>query len=212
TQPADYASTSGTLNFAGTASETQTLTVQVVGDIAPEPDETFFVNLGNSSNPLVSVSDGTGQGTIENDDDALDIAVTIDDGRSSIPVGQSTVYAVIVSNSSTLTDATAVAISQTAPPALENLSWTCTGSGGASCPASGSGALALTVGLPAGSSVTFQVTASVALAASPGPLETSVSATLQPPQVDPNLANNSAADTNQVLGDPLLADSFEEVP
>ncbi|MCB1634783.1 MAG: hypothetical protein KDI51_09355, partial [Xanthomonadales bacterium] len=70
TQPADYASTSGTLTFTGTANETQTITVQVVGDTLLEPNETFNVNLGTPSNAAVSVSDGTGVSTITNDDGA----------------------------------------------------------------------------------------------------------------------------------------------
>ncbi len=69
-QPSDYASNSGTLTFAGTLGETQSITVLVVGDSILENNETFSVALGAPSVAGVTVSDGTGLGTINNDDSA----------------------------------------------------------------------------------------------------------------------------------------------
>lgn len=68
----DYvAISSGSLSFAGTAGETQTISVTVNGDTAFEPDETLSVLLGTiTGNSLVATLDGTGQGTILNDDAA----------------------------------------------------------------------------------------------------------------------------------------------
>ncbi|MBV9924143.1 MAG: DUF4214 domain-containing protein [Acidobacteria bacterium] len=66
----DYASKSGTLNFA-VGETTKTVTVNVNGDTTPEPHETFFVNLSNATN--ADIADGQGQGTINNDDTALSI-------------------------------------------------------------------------------------------------------------------------------------------
>ena len=74
--PGDYTSTSGTLTFAGTGGETQTITVPVVGDMVVEPDETFTVALGTPSNASVTLADGTGLGTIENDDSAAILSAT----------------------------------------------------------------------------------------------------------------------------------------
>jgi hypothetical protein len=76
TADGDYTAASGTLTFSGTDGETETVTVSVTGDTVVEPDETFTVSLGTPSNASVSVSDGTGQGTIQNDDSAT---VAIDD-------------------------------------------------------------------------------------------------------------------------------------
>ncbi len=70
TQPGDYATASGTLTFAGTNAETQTVTVNVVGETLVEQDEAFTVSLGTPSNAAVTVSDGSGVGTINNDDTA----------------------------------------------------------------------------------------------------------------------------------------------
>ena len=67
TKNKDYVAASGTASFAPNQS-TQTVTVQVIGDTAIEPTETFNVNL---SNPVgATLSDGQGAGTIVNDDQA----------------------------------------------------------------------------------------------------------------------------------------------
>jgi hypothetical protein len=67
----DYAATSGTLVFQG-GQVSKTVTVNVNGDVMVEPNETFFVNLSNSTNaPIV---DSQGLGTIVNDDNGLLVA------------------------------------------------------------------------------------------------------------------------------------------
>jgi len=69
----DYAANSGTLNFAGMADETQTITIDVTGDTTAEVDEKFFVNLSNVSagGRNLTIDDSQGLGTIVNDDNAL---------------------------------------------------------------------------------------------------------------------------------------------
>jgi hypothetical protein len=60
--------TSGTLTFpAGWPPNfTKTITVYIIGDSVPEPNETFFLNLTNPVN--VGIAGGTATGTIYNDD------------------------------------------------------------------------------------------------------------------------------------------------
>jgi hypothetical protein len=71
----DYDSASGTLTFAA-GDTSKTVTVKVNGDTTDEPDETFDVDLSeNSTNS--SIVDGTGAGTIQDDDG--DPGVSIDD-------------------------------------------------------------------------------------------------------------------------------------
>jgi hypothetical protein len=65
TAPGDYSSRSGTLSFSPGVT-TQSITVRVNGDNAVEADETYFVNLSGATN--ATISDGQGQGTIQNDD------------------------------------------------------------------------------------------------------------------------------------------------
>jgi uncharacterized delta-60 repeat protein len=54
---------------------TKTATVKVKGDVAVEPDETFFVNLSNPTN--ATIADGQGRGTILNDDLSASASCTI---------------------------------------------------------------------------------------------------------------------------------------
>lgn len=69
----DFNASNGTLTFA--AGETdQTLTVEVVGDVLNEDDETFAVNLSNPTNAVLA--DSQGVGTIIDDDDAPLISIS----------------------------------------------------------------------------------------------------------------------------------------
>lgn len=61
----DYVTTSGQLTFLP-GETTKTIQVPVFGDTIPEADETFFVTLSNPINTVIS--NGTGTGTILNDD------------------------------------------------------------------------------------------------------------------------------------------------
>src|SRR5204863_173047 len=49
--------------------------VQVCGDTTFETNETFFVNLSNPSNATISITKGTGTGTITNDDAAPSFSI-----------------------------------------------------------------------------------------------------------------------------------------
>ncbi len=62
----DYTATNGTLTFNPGGLLTQQVTVNVTGDTVVEPNETFFVNLSNSSG--ASIFDSQGVGTVLNDD------------------------------------------------------------------------------------------------------------------------------------------------
>jgi hypothetical protein len=72
TADGDYVAATGTVTF--TPGQTaQTVDVTVNGDLTHESDETFTVDLSNESN--AGVADGSGQGTITNDDQVPDISV-----------------------------------------------------------------------------------------------------------------------------------------
>ena len=72
--PADYVAASGTVTF-GPGVTTQTVVVQVKGDVVFEPDETFSIVLSDPTN--ATIGDGTGTGTI--DDDDLQPTISISD-------------------------------------------------------------------------------------------------------------------------------------
>lgn len=204
----DYTSATGTLSFSGSNGQTRAVAVAVSGDQTPELDEVFYVDLGSPSRIGVSASPSRGTASIINDDpNEADISVTNSNGVSNQIPGASTTYTIVVANPNTSIDVPSVLITQTLPPVLTNISWTCVGAGGASCPTSGSGALAATVALPIGSSVTYEVTATLSSTSLPV-IEAVVSASVAAPYVDPNAANNSATDID-TFGDALLADGFE---
>jgi CSLREA domain-containing protein len=82
TQPSDYASTSGQVQFAP-GQTSRTFSVPVNGDTTIEPDETFTVTLSSPSN--TTLNDATATGTIVNDDSAPPPVVP------SISIGNTTV-------------------------------------------------------------------------------------------------------------------------
>jgi hypothetical protein len=65
TAPSDFTAASGVVTFAAGLT-TRTVSVQVVGDTAIEPDETFTVNLTNASG--ATLADAQATGTISDDD------------------------------------------------------------------------------------------------------------------------------------------------
>jgi uncharacterized repeat protein (TIGR01451 family) len=82
TSGTDFTATSGTVTFIP-GQTTQTITVSVLGDVTPEPDETLLVNLSSPVNATIAGAQGTG--TIKNDDalPALSINdVTLAEGNS----------------------------------------------------------------------------------------------------------------------------------
>jgi hypothetical protein len=70
----DYQSASGVLNFAA-ADTTKQFSVTVNGDTTPEVDETFTATLSSPTN--ATISQGTGTGTITNDDESVSVGQLI---------------------------------------------------------------------------------------------------------------------------------------
>ncbi len=73
TQPADYTSTSGTAIFP-IGITAQTISVPVIGELVPEANESFFVNLSAATN--ATIADNQGTGTITNDDVPVTVSPT----------------------------------------------------------------------------------------------------------------------------------------
>ena len=79
----DYTAKSLTAQTIAAGATTFTFTVDVLGDLAPEADETFFVNVTNAVNANITTSQGIG--TITNDDAAPNLTindVTLSEGNS----------------------------------------------------------------------------------------------------------------------------------
>ena len=191
TAGSDYVATSGTVTFPpGTTS--QPVSVPVLGDFAFEPNETFAVNLSSPLNGRIA--DGQGVGTII-DDDTIPTELTISktDGRTTVSPSQPVTYTIVATNSgpNAVVGAT---VADVFSASLTGVTWSCSGAGGGSCPASGVGNINSSVNLPLGATVTFTVNATVTA----NPQSVSNTATIRPPAGtgDTNPANNSATDTD----------------
>jgi uncharacterized repeat protein (TIGR01451 family) len=123
-----------------------------------------------------------------------DLSITKTDGQTTAVPGLPVTYTIVVTNAGPA--AAAGAMVTDAPPAiLTNVAWTCTASPGSSCPPSGTGALNNPVSLLLGGSATFSLTGTVTPAAT-GTLVNTASIAAPPGVSDPNLADNTATDTN----------------
>src|SRR5262249_14658686 len=79
TSGVDYVAASSTVSFAP-GETTKTITVQVIGDRLPEPNETFVVNLSSPTN--ATIPDDQRLGTIADDEPAIIISdVTKAEGK-----------------------------------------------------------------------------------------------------------------------------------
>src|SRR5438552_3043225 len=126
---------------------------------------------------------------------AADLSITKTDGQTTVLPGQPITYTIVASNAGP-TELTGATVSDTVFPALVAPTWTCVGSGGGTCTANGAGDINDTVNLPVGATVTYTLSATV----SPTASTFSNTATITAPNVvnDPNLANNTATDTDIV--------------
>ncbi|HEY3569843.1 MAG TPA: ExeM/NucH family extracellular endonuclease [Thermoanaerobaculia bacterium] len=96
TQPGDYTQKTLTSQTIPAGSSTYTFDVLVNGDTTPETDETFFVNVTNVTNAIVT--DGQGLGTIVNDDITKIHDVQGNGATTPIPGATVTVEGVVTAN------------------------------------------------------------------------------------------------------------------
>jgi len=119
-----------------------------------------------------------------------DMAVTKSANVADALPGDPVIFTVEVSNSGP--DAVIGAQFSDAPDAsFENITWTCQASGGASCTASGSGAINDAVDLPVGAGVTYTVNTVIADSAQ-NPAVNTASIAAPPGGSDPSPGNNQA--------------------
>lgn len=123
------------------------------------------------------------------------LRITMVDNTTTYTVGGTITYTITASHMGGPTNVNGATVTDNFPAQLTNITWTCTGTGGGTCPANGTGNLSTSVNLPVGSSVTFVINASVSPAAT-GDLVNTATVTVPIGITDPSLANNTATDTN----------------
>jgi uncharacterized repeat protein (TIGR01451 family) len=129
----------------------------------------------------------------------LPLTLTSSVGSAKVVGGQSITYTATISNTG-LNDADGAALALTPSAGLENLTWTCTASGGGAC-ASAAGTGDATLNLPTGASATLAIQANVAASASG---TVSLTAAAQAPSGFVNTSNSATATlTNAVVAPPV---------
>ena len=175
---------------AGTATYTlqATLSAAATGTVA----NTATVALPTgASDPTPGNNTATDTDTISPE---ADLSITKSDGVTAAIPGSTTTYTVVASNSGP-SDVLGATVSDPIPTGITAFSWTCAPTGGATCAASGTGAISESVDLPSGASVIFTVVATVSVAAS-GSLSNTATISAPGTVTDTNLANNTATDTD----------------
>ncbi len=214
-----------------------TLTGTLSGGLAPTGTVTFFdgiallgsnpVSAGVATRTTSSLALGVHplQATYAGDDNhdavntaapsnhtvlpSADVSVTKSNGTSFVQSGQSTSYSIVVSNPGGGADVDGLLVNDVLNPAYFDVgaaTWSCAPAGICS-PESGTGDIVnLPLDLPAGSTVTITLIVPVLLGAEDG-VSNTVTLTLPGTVGDPDLANNSATDSD---GSGLFKDSFED--
>lgn len=124
-----------------------------------------------------------------------DLSITNTDGATTELPGTDVTYTVTAANAAGASTVTGATVTDTFPQALTNCSFTCVGSNGGTCPASGNGNINSAVTLPGGASATFTATCSLSAAAT-GSLVNTASIAVPAGVNDTNPGNNSATDTD----------------
>lgn len=128
-----------------------------------------------------------------------DLSITKDDGIALYMQGITVRYTIAASNAGPDGVAGAIVTDTFDTTRLSNITWSCSGVGGASCTANGTSDISDIVNLPVGSTITYIVDADVSSTAS-GDLVNTASIS-HASVADPNTGNNSATDTNDMEPD-----------
>ena len=137
-----------------------------------------------------------------------DLAITLGNGQGIVPAGSTATWEAVVANGGPST-ASGARVQFAVPTGLSNATWTCTPVALATCPAaSGSGGIDQLVTLPNGGGLRYRLTATVS-AAIGATIAASASITAPATVVDPDPQDNTATDSDPVVGEDVFGDDFE---
>ncbi len=94
-----------------------------------------------------------------------DLHLTKTNGVNAVVAGETTTYTITITNPLGPSDASGATVTDAFPTTLTGVTWTCAGTGGGACPASGSGHINTPVTVPVGATVVFIATGTVSPAA-----------------------------------------------
>ncbi len=205
--PSGIGDIDSSINFTPFTSQSTTGAVYIIkGTVAPQATAgtsltftgttTFYQ--GDSPTPLTDL-----------DPDIVvlpkaDLSTTLTDNATDVKAGTATTYTLVVSNTTGPDDVLAAIVEASFPSSLTGVSWTCTATGGATCPtASGtSGTIHETAALPLGASLTYTVTGTVPADAT-GTL-TATASVANSTTDDPDSSNNTASKTTNITAAPVV--------
>ena len=118
-------------------------------------------------------------------------------GPAQAVAGSRLSYVIEVGNAGP-SDALGMQVIDVLPGALSGATWTCVASAGSSCPAAGSGSLAMTGTVRVGGTLRIEIDAPI-VSSYLGALVNTVSLVLEPDATDPDLANNTASASSDVI-------------
>ncbi len=181
-----------------------------LGDLQPGSSLTLSASFAVPTNysgpdPIVNTAtvstDSIDTDSTNDEDDALtdyvpeaDLAITKDDGLTTVVPGTALVYSILVSNNGP-GDVVGATVTDNFPAILTGISWSCTASAGSSCSASGVGNIADTVNLLPGGSLSYTVNATV-VAGATGSLVNTATVDLPTGMTDPDLSDNTDDDVD----------------
>jgi uncharacterized repeat protein (TIGR01451 family) len=125
---------------------------------------------------------------------AADLSISKTDGQTTAAPGRPIAYTIVVSNAGP-SAVTGAIVTDTPPPAITGVSWSCVGAGGGTCATSGAGSISDTVDLPVGGTATYTLAGTISESAT-GTLDNTATVTAPSGLTDPDLADNSATDTD----------------
>ena len=137
-----------------------------------------------------------------------DVSATVTAMPAEYTAGSPLEYTITIANAGPA-GAPGTTIVDIFPSPYTTPTWTCAGTGGATCPATGSGNITGAISLPAGSQAVYTVTGTVAPGTS-GTLTNSATAVVAAPATDPDPGNNVAnLDLQPAVSDLIFANGFE---
>ncbi len=176
------------VNLPSGGSVTYTTTCAIAASATGTLSNTATVAIAGDPNPANNSA---------TDNDTLtpqaNLGITKTDGVTTATPGGSVTYTITASNPGP-SNAPGATVADTFP-AILSCTWTCAGAGGGTCTAAGSGNINDTANLPAGGSVTYTASCSIAASAT-GTLSNTATVAAPGGVTDPTPGNNSATDTD----------------
>jgi uncharacterized repeat protein (TIGR01451 family) len=184
------------VNLPAGGSVTYTLTALVdAGATGTLSNTATVVPPGGVTDPVPGNNSATDTDTLAPE---ANLSASKTDGQTTTQAGAPISYTIVVVSPGP-SHVTGATVTDAVPALITGATWTCVGSNGGTCTASGSGDINDTVNLPSGSAVIYTLTGTVSVAAT-GTLSNTATVTAPPGVLDAFPGDNSSTDTDTIVG------------